>query len=305
MKERPIAFYAEIARELGSISSAIFYQQIRYWSDKGNREDGWIYKTAGDIERETTLTEKQQRLCKEKLIEKGWIETQKIMFRGSMVWHYRLLVDFTFSMVPTGQKPVADVQKASSTSVQKASSSIHRIHTENTTGSSFKKTPRNFLNQRRIEAGKEPMAPKALSEKQLLVIKHDAVIRYFHRQGVEMGYEYLSEEDEAANKKFLPLARALMVRYPEKWKELVDWWFLGKNEWCDFHPSGFFSINTWLKFENRNNKKIDGKELSVYPMDIEGFVVHDDSELAQAEADGLIYYRRNETWGLTAKGKGG
>ena len=143
MRERPIAFYAEIARELKSINAAIFYQQIRYWSDKGSRDDGWIYKTAEDIEKETTLTEKQQRLCREKLLTMQWIDMKKIMHNGSMVWHYKILVDFSLQLksvnnneVPTGERPVgkggATGPKASSTTGPKASSSIHRIHTETT-----------------------------------------------------------------------------------------------------------------------------------------------------------------------------
>jgi hypothetical protein len=40
--ERPIAFYPSLARELGGIPEAIFYQQIYFWQDKGSREDGFI-----------------------------------------------------------------------------------------------------------------------------------------------------------------------------------------------------------------------------------------------------------------------
>jgi len=76
---------------------------------------------------------------------------------------------------------------------------------------------------------------------------------YFHAEGVKRGYEYLKEEDEQANKKFVGLGRALVKRYPNNWKEVIDWWFESNdNAWCDYHPSNFFSISTWMKFDNKH-----------------------------------------------------
>lgn len=58
---RPVAFRPEWVEELGDMESAIFLQQLYYWSDKGEGEGGWIYKSVADIEYETTLSDKQQR----------------------------------------------------------------------------------------------------------------------------------------------------------------------------------------------------------------------------------------------------
>lgn len=119
---------------------------------------------------------------------------------------------------------------------------------------SFPKTHKGFLNQRRIEAGKEPIPPKQLSDKQKQALKRMACLDYFHSEGVKAGFEYLLEEDKDANAKFLGLARKFEKRYRSNWKEVIDWWFEGNNAWCDFHPSNFFSINTYMKFDNRNKK---------------------------------------------------
>ena len=45
MCSKPVAFHPALSRTLGgNIGAAIFLQQIIFWSDKGFREDGWIYK---------------------------------------------------------------------------------------------------------------------------------------------------------------------------------------------------------------------------------------------------------------------
>lgn len=100
MLERPIAFYPFLARELGDIESAIYYQQILYWSDKGSREDGYIYKTVKEIEEETTLTKKQQSRIRKKLIKLGWLEVKKKKANGAPTLHYLPIKQF--SIVPKG-----------------------------------------------------------------------------------------------------------------------------------------------------------------------------------------------------------
>ena len=66
LNERVIAFHPIYAKILGGIEEAIFFQQICFWSDKGKRDDGAIYKTSKDIEEETTLSDRVQRRVKKK-----------------------------------------------------------------------------------------------------------------------------------------------------------------------------------------------------------------------------------------------
>ena len=87
----PIAFYPQLAKELGSIEAAIFYQQIFYWAPKGKRADGFIYKTKDEIEAETTLSRFQQDKIRTLLVKKGWLEVKKIKANGAPVLHYRPL----------------------------------------------------------------------------------------------------------------------------------------------------------------------------------------------------------------------
>ena len=95
--ERPIAFYPFLARALGDVESAIFYQQLHFWSDKGSLKDGWIYKSKKEIEDETTLTRTQQDRIRKKLVKLDWIEIKVVKAVGAPTLHYRCKMDFSIS----------------------------------------------------------------------------------------------------------------------------------------------------------------------------------------------------------------
>lgn len=114
---------------------------------------------------------------------------------------------------------------------------------------------KKFRDVRRIESGRPPMTPRKSTEKQKAFLQRVKSLDYFHEVGVRNGFTYLEEEDEQANKKFIGISRAFEKRYPEKWKEVIDWWFSENNAWCDYHPSNFFSISTWMKFDNKKIQK--------------------------------------------------
>lgn len=117
------------------------------------------------------------------------------------------------------------------------------------------KSYKEFRDTRRVESGRPPMTPRKSTEKQKAFLQRAKSLDYFHDVGVKNGFTYLEEEDEQANKKFIGISRAFEKRYPEKWKEVIDWWFSENNAWCDYHPSNFFSISTWMKFDNKKIQK--------------------------------------------------
>lgn len=97
---KPIAFYPQLARAIGGIKEAIFYQQIYFWSDKGSRSDGFIYKSKEDITTETTLTRREQDRVRKILVKSGWLEVQKIKANGAPTLHYKPLKDLNVSILP-------------------------------------------------------------------------------------------------------------------------------------------------------------------------------------------------------------
>jgi len=85
-----VALYPEVARCFGSIARTIYLQQLIYWSDKGHREDGFVYKTKESIEKETTLTRFQQDSCRKYFEKKGILETKLLKANGAPTLHYRV-----------------------------------------------------------------------------------------------------------------------------------------------------------------------------------------------------------------------
>ena len=55
---------------------AILVAQLFYWSGKQQSEEGWIYKTQLDLEKETGLSRHEQNKCVEYLKKKNALETR-------------------------------------------------------------------------------------------------------------------------------------------------------------------------------------------------------------------------------------
>lgn len=56
----PVAYYPTLSRVFG-MQESVFLAQFVYWTGKEHSGDGWIYKSAEDIELETGLTYEQQK----------------------------------------------------------------------------------------------------------------------------------------------------------------------------------------------------------------------------------------------------
>lgn len=87
---KPIAFRPEWVEILGDIETAIYFQQIWYWSDKGTRKDGYIYKTIEEFEYETTLSRYKQERARKKLLQIGLIETMLKKANGAPTLHFKM-----------------------------------------------------------------------------------------------------------------------------------------------------------------------------------------------------------------------
>lgn len=68
---RPIAYYPGLRKLTGSTNATIFLCQFVYWTGKESAGDGWIYKTAENIEEETGLSYKEQLSARKKLVSGG------------------------------------------------------------------------------------------------------------------------------------------------------------------------------------------------------------------------------------------
>ena len=74
---KPVAYFPQLVKPLGSVNASILFSYFFYWNDKGSSELG-VCRTAEEIEAETGLTRDEQRTARAKLRERGvLIETEK------------------------------------------------------------------------------------------------------------------------------------------------------------------------------------------------------------------------------------
>lgn len=109
-KERVVSFHPELAEVLDGIEEALFWEQLYYWSDKGKRPDGFIYKTKEEIQKETYLTRTQQDRVRKKLVNKGLLEIKIHRANGSPTIHYKVNVEEVNKLLRL--KQLSDIAKA-------------------------------------------------------------------------------------------------------------------------------------------------------------------------------------------------
>lgn len=152
----PVAYYPTLGKVFG-MQESIFLAQFVYWTGKGSDPDGWIYKSASEIEEETGLTyEQQQRVRKvlggserfgtrgvrvkrihfEPIIEERYERTShRMYFRVNMPALDRAFSENLFSQLRSGAVgyyPTAHLGNTQQSIWVKPSSSIQRLHTKTT-----------------------------------------------------------------------------------------------------------------------------------------------------------------------------
>ncbi|HZH92195.1 MAG TPA: hypothetical protein VEX70_16480 [Pyrinomonadaceae bacterium] len=80
----------EFIHYTGSIDAALFLSQLLYWTDKGRRADGFIYKTYKEWENEICLSEYEVKKARKNLEAKGILETKVMRANGNPTVHYFL-----------------------------------------------------------------------------------------------------------------------------------------------------------------------------------------------------------------------
>lgn len=79
---RPIAYHPQIARIFGKTSIGIFISQFLYWSDKGSKDNGWIYKSQEEIEEETGISYKSQVSIRRRLKALEILKEKRVQISG-------------------------------------------------------------------------------------------------------------------------------------------------------------------------------------------------------------------------------
>ena len=72
-----IAFHSTIAKITNDVKATLFFCQLMYWSDKGDDERGWIWKTRQEWTEETTLSRREQETARGRLRKLDLIEEHR------------------------------------------------------------------------------------------------------------------------------------------------------------------------------------------------------------------------------------
>lgn len=87
---RPIAYYPGLRQITGSTTATILFCQLMYWTGKEKSGDGWIYKSAEELEDETGMSYDEQKTARAKLIERGLIEEDYKRLEHRMYFRVKL-----------------------------------------------------------------------------------------------------------------------------------------------------------------------------------------------------------------------
>ncbi len=88
---RPVAYYPSLRKITGSTNATILLCQFIYWRGKESDPNGWLYKTAEDIEQETGLSYGEQKTARRDLIAAGLLEEYYARLDHQM--RFRLLLE--------------------------------------------------------------------------------------------------------------------------------------------------------------------------------------------------------------------
>ena len=83
----------------GDHAKTMFFSQLLYWCDKGNRSDGWFYKSYDEWEEELFLTPYQIRKYTKELKQEGLIQTKIKKANNKTTVHYFVCREALFHWV--------------------------------------------------------------------------------------------------------------------------------------------------------------------------------------------------------------
>lgn len=97
LADRVIGYHPDLARACGGVKAAVFLSQMLYWTGKGTRGDGLIWKTQSDIEGETGLSKHEQRTARKALTDRGILHEELRGIPAKL--HYRVDTEVLYAVL--------------------------------------------------------------------------------------------------------------------------------------------------------------------------------------------------------------
>ena len=89
---RPMAYYPKLRKVTGSTTATIMLCNLIYWRGKESGPDGWLYKTAEEIEDETGLSYREQQSARKQLVKQELVEERYQRLDHKMYFRVNLQV---------------------------------------------------------------------------------------------------------------------------------------------------------------------------------------------------------------------
>ena len=90
---RGIAVSTRVMQAVGDAAAGIFLSQLIYWSRRTAglaQREGWVFKTADDLQREIGMSWKVQRRARQILVAGGWLEERKLTMPARLEFRLKL-----------------------------------------------------------------------------------------------------------------------------------------------------------------------------------------------------------------------
>ncbi len=141
----------------GDVKAAIFLNQCVYWSDKGVRADGYIFKSVKESVEELGLSVAEVKRIKKKLLQLGFIHTKVIRAYGAPTTHYLLDIPFLEKSIKQFcEKQKMDISETKDSDLVKIDKSITENTTDNTTQNTTETSSVESLSL--LDSGKESLS---------------------------------------------------------------------------------------------------------------------------------------------------
>jgi hypothetical protein len=124
LSDRPVAYHPDVARICGGVKAGVFLSQLLYWSDRGKRNDGYIWKTQEEWEQETALTRREQETARRELKQRGLIDEKlqgvpaKLYYKINTDKLYELLSEY-YVQTSMAESAILDCTEAPNWDAQK------------------------------------------------------------------------------------------------------------------------------------------------------------------------------------------
>jgi hypothetical protein len=97
LPNRVVGYSPDLARLVGGATIGLFLSQLLFLSDKGANPEGWVYKSEGEMGKETGLTKREQQTARRKLLSLGVIAITRGGWKNT--YHFKVMWERLYQVI--------------------------------------------------------------------------------------------------------------------------------------------------------------------------------------------------------------